>query len=149
MDWGNKMRRTFVAVAVLLAFTATAGEPMAKKPRSRSETQPYTTEQGGLLIISPLQSGVSIAQATFYSEPREKFMTVEIRDAHAPQVSGEIRFLNETAVDFCGVTDEPVPIPAGGEIEIALFSGTCGTSGPSAAIEGEITVTFASSAKQL
>ena len=83
-----------------------------------------------------------VAEVSFSKGP-EHFVSFEITDDSGEKVSA--MFLpgdEDFGSVFCGSTSSPLPIPAGAEVRLEFFLGTCPDGTPSVPTSGKVEATF-------
>lgn len=127
------------ALLAMAAFSSPAGSVEA-----RIHTLEYV---GGGIAISPERStvvrvGEGIGAVVFRGGP-ERFVSVEIEDAHGLPVTGiVIQPDDDEGTHICGATDEPLKIRPFEKVTVFLMNGVCGDAGASVATTGTVTATF-------
>ena len=143
------MKRVLVLFVVLgmvvgsLTAAEAAKKKKKKKPAARVVTANYAPASDGGLIIFRLGTapGVSLTQVPFTPTAKERKVSIAITDDSGQPVRASLAQSESELSDFCGKTDAPVMIAPGVEIQLKLFSGTCG-SGVGVMTQGKITATF-------
>ena len=137
------MKRLSVALTATILVAALGGGAAAGRARTVTvEYEPVTIGSGSIS---------SRSSADFERLPGERFVSIVIEDALAPDVparltqdvDGDDKADFET--EFCTATEEPVWLKPGAAVSVWRLEGTCGElqdGRPGAWSEGTITATF-------
>lgn len=122
-------------MAALPSAAAGPGEP-------RIQTLEYA---GGGVTAGPdrtvaLRAGTGIGAVEFRGGP-ERFVSVEIEDAHGLPVAAVVAQPGEDGTHVCGSSRKPLRIRPFENVTVYLMSGVCG-AGTSVATTGAVTATF-------
>lgn len=137
------MKRLLSVIALAaLAAAALAGPGAAGTVEARVQTLEYV---GGGLTIGPERSvkvGASdkIGAVAFRGGP-ERFVSIEIEDAHGLPVTGIVGQADDPGTHICGATDKPLRVRPYEKVTVFLLNGVCG-GGVSVATAGTVTATF-------
>ena len=133
-----------LSVIALAAFVpaAFAGPGAAETVEARVQTLEYV---GGGVTIGPERSVVvrasdKIGAVAFRGGP-ERFVSIEIQDAHGLPVTGIVEQPNRAGTHICGATDTPLRVRPYEKVTVFLLNGSCG-AGASVATTGTVTATF-------
>lgn len=138
------MRRSVAAAAIAaLATGLLAGSGAAAPVAPRVQTLEYV---GGGVTIGParatvVRAGDNVGAVVFRGGP-ERFVSVEIADAHGLPVTGIVTQPDEAGTYICGATDEPLRVRPYEKVTVFLLNGVCGTDGASVVTTGTVTATF-------
>jgi hypothetical protein len=137
--------RARTAMAVVAAATLVAGAPAmgARNPKSRSQTLEYVG--GGVTAGSDrstvLRVGDNVGAVVFRGGP-ERFVSIEIKDAHGLPVTGIVAQPDESGTHICGATHAPLPIQPFKNVTVFLMNGACRGAVASVVTTGTVTATF-------
>ena len=138
------MKRLVSAVGVAaLAIAALAGSGAAAPAKPRIQTLEYV---GGGVTIGPerstsIRASDGIGAVVFRGGP-ERFVSIDIADAHGQPVTGIVQQPEAEGTHICGATEKPLKVRPYEEVTVFLMNGVCGASGVSVATTGTVTATF-------
>lgn len=137
-----KKRLSGAFAGAVLALGAFAG------PAGSVEARIHTLEYvGGGVAVSPERStvvrvGDGIGAVVFRGGP-ERFVSVEIDDAHGLPVTGiVVQPGDDRGTHICGATEKPLRVRPFEKVTVFLMNGVCGDAGASIATTGTVTATF-------
>ena len=139
------MARLSTAAAVAVLATAlTAGPVTATRVEPRTQTLEYAG--GGVTVEEQrsvfVRAGDNVGAVVFRGGP-ERFVSVEIADAHGLPVTGIVAQPDDDdGTHICGATKKPVRVRPYEKVTVFLMNGTCGGAGASVATAGTVTATF-------
>lgn len=129
-----------LAVAALVASAPAVG---ARNPKSRSQTLEYVG--GGFTSgndrSTAVRVGDNVGAVEFRGGP-ERFVSIEIVDAHGLPVTGVVTQPNDAGTHICGATPEPIPIRPFRKVTVFLMNGACSGAAASLVTTGTVTATF-------
>jgi hypothetical protein len=138
------MRRVlavFAVAALATTFPATSGN--AAPAEARIQTLEYVA--GGVTVADTrstvIRAGDKIGAVVFRGGP-ERFVSIQIEDAHGLPVTGIVAQPGSDGTHICGATDKPLKVRAYEKVTVFLMNGTCGDSGASVATTGTVTASF-------
>lgn len=137
-------KRLPVAIAASAAALALVAGPAPARPSgARVHTLEYTG--GGLIVGSTRSTAVRVGDTVGAVEFRggpERFVSIEIADAHGQPVTGVVVQPDADETQICGATDKPLKIRPYENVTVFLMNGTCGDAGASIVTTGTVTATF-------
>ena len=137
-------KRLPVALAAgALAVGLLAGPAPGSSVEARIHTLEYV---GGGVTAGPvrqvvLRAGDGIGAVVFRGGP-ERFVSVEIDDAHGLPVAGIVSQPGVDGTPICGASEKPLKVRPYEKVTVFLMNGTCGDAGASVATTGTVTATF-------
>ena len=137
-------KRLPVALASAALLSALGAAPA---PAGSAENRIHTLEYvgGGVTAGASrhavLRAGDGIGAVVFRGGP-ERFVSVEIADAHGLAVTGIVSQPGEDGTYICGTTDKPLRIRPYEKVTVFLMTGVCGDAGASVATTGTVTAEF-------
>ena len=139
-----RKRLPVVLAAGALAVGLLAGTAPASSVEARIHTLEYV---GGGVTAGPVRSvvlraGDGIGAVVFRGGP-ERFVSVEIDDAHGLPVTGIVSQPgDDDGRPICGSSEKPLKVRPYENVTVFLMNGTCGDAGASVATTGTVTATF-------
>lgn len=136
--------RRHPAVALAVVATATLAGSVAAAPATRTQTLEYV---GGGVAVGPtrtvaVRAGSGVGAVEFRGGP-ERFVSIEIEDAHGRPVTGVVvQPDDDQGRHVCGATRKPLRVRPYENVMVYLMNGVCGPSGASVATTGTVTATF-------
>ncbi|HEV2757620.1 MAG TPA: hypothetical protein VG318_17795 [Actinomycetota bacterium] len=131
--------------AALAACALLAGAPStgARGTAPRTQTLEYTA---GGISAGPDQTtvvtvGDDVGKVVFRGGP-ERFVDVEVADAHGLPVTAVVSQGTLTEHYVCGASEKPLPIVPHKKVTVFLVNGVCGDAGASVVTTGTVTATF-------
>lgn len=136
----NRLRSALAGVA--LVTTLLGGAVAAAPAGSRVQTLEYVG--GGIAIDEQkrmvLRAGENVGAVVFRGGP-ERFVSIEIEDAHGLPVTGIVTQPDDPGTFICGATEKPLKVRPYENVTVFLMNGVCGDGG-SVATAGTVTATF-------
>lgn len=138
------MNRRLPRAAALAIAASLAGSAVAAAPAGpRIQTLEYVG--GGILVDDArrvvLRAGDQVGAVVFRGGP-ERFVSIEIDDAHGLPVAGIVTQADAPDTHICGGTDKPLKVRPYEKVTVFLMNGVCGGTGASVATAGTVTATF-------
>lgn len=133
--------RTRLLVALAAGVLAIGSAP-AGSTEARIHTLEYVG--GGIKagpVRSVLRAGDGIGAVVFRGGP-ERFVSVEIDDAHGLSVTGIVAQEGDEGIAICGATEKRLRVRPYENVTVYLMNGECGDEAASVATTGTVTATF-------
>ena len=135
--------RVFAVAALLAAVPVATAAPVTASSAYRTYALEYiggglTTEPGQELAVRVADN---IGAVMFQGGP-EKFVSIEIADAHGLPVTGIVKQPDRDSVHICGATEEPLRVKPYENVTVYLMNGVCGPDGASVVTTGTVTAKF-------
>ena len=133
------MRR--LAALVLVVVAATGGVAGGANPSRRIVEERYAPNPERRIVVGTFDPGLAVAMVSFVPRPNERAVEVELTDDLGGRVEGLIYQGRDSLGEFCGATDDPVPIHRGQPVDVIVMTGECGGA-VAVASRGTARVTF-------